>query len=339
MRDSHLFPAGDQHDADRHGRARYMERQRNPYLDEYGGLEWQVLPETAVWSDYDRDVIYGDYVIDPATGTLTNKTAYLPGIGQLDNTTGVLSYFNGDHLGTLRATTDASGNLSGFTILTAFGEAICGANGAGDCVPGVPSTSTRYQYAGSSGYETALGSPAHGGSTGQSALPWQHVGHRWYDPSTGRFLQRDPIGIGGGLNVYVYCDNNPLAQTDANGLMSPPPFFGPPAPTGPADRAMFDPVWSKVHYGFGVGAGLLDLTFWQTTCLAVKWEFWEPDHWPDLLGRFNESYRNQVGDIICAQRGWFDGQRLRQWTIRTIEYYHAKKELERAKEKLRRLFK
>ena len=49
-------------------------------------------------------------------------------------------------------------------------------------------------------------------------MPYQHVGARYYNPSSGRFLQRDPIGIRGGLNVYSYAYNSPLAWIDPSGL-------------------------------------------------------------------------------------------------------------------------
>jgi len=69
---------------------------------------------------------------------------------------------------------------------------------------------TRYGYVGASGYEeSAAGGPPD--------LEFVHVGARWYDPSTGRFLQRDPIGIEGGLNVYAYVDANPLIRVDPDG--------------------------------------------------------------------------------------------------------------------------
>jgi RHS repeat-associated protein len=45
----------------------------------------------------------------------------------------------------------------------------------------------------------------------------QLLGHRYYDPSTGRFLTRDPIKDG--RNWYVYCDNNPISRADADGLL------------------------------------------------------------------------------------------------------------------------
>jgi RHS repeat-associated protein len=43
---------------------------------------------------------------------------------------------------------------------------------------------------------------------------------RYYDGGTGRFVNRDPIGYVGGINIYGYCVNNPIRYTDPLGLNS-----------------------------------------------------------------------------------------------------------------------
>ena len=40
---------------------------------------------------------------------------------------------------------------------------------------------------------------------------------RWYDAEAGRWLSKDPIGLNGGLNLYVFCDDNPVLFIDGFG--------------------------------------------------------------------------------------------------------------------------
>jgi RHS repeat-associated protein len=82
---------------------------------------------------------------------------------------------------------------------TAFGEFLGG------------STDRRYGFAGAWQYQSHPG----------TGFPYLHVGHRYYDPATGRFLQRDPIGIGGGFNVYAYVGGRPTLRVDPSGLQDP----------------------------------------------------------------------------------------------------------------------
>lgn len=41
---------------------------------------------------------------------------------------------------------------------------------------------------------------------------------RYYDPTVGRFISEDPIGLGGGINPYAYSDGDPVNGTDPSGL-------------------------------------------------------------------------------------------------------------------------
>lgn len=69
-------------------------------------------------------------------------------------------------------------------------------------------------------------SPAdpHDGLGGQYGYYWdsetslQLLTHRYYDAQTGRFLTRDPLGYGGGVNLYAYTRSNPTNKIDPTGL-------------------------------------------------------------------------------------------------------------------------
>ncbi len=45
-----------------------------------------------------------------------------------------------------------------------------------------------------------------------------HNGFRDYEPTIGRYLQSDPIGLAGGISTYAYVDANPLLYVDEFGL-------------------------------------------------------------------------------------------------------------------------
>jgi RHS repeat-associated protein len=42
---------------------------------------------------------------------------------------------------------------------------------------------------------------------------------RYYSPELGRFITEDPMGAGGGINLFAYTNNNPLRWTDPFGLI------------------------------------------------------------------------------------------------------------------------
>ena len=45
-----------------------------------------------------------------------------------------------------------------------------------------------------------------------------YYGYRYYQPQTGRWLSRDPLGEDGGVNVYGFVGNNTIGQIDPTGL-------------------------------------------------------------------------------------------------------------------------
>lgn len=55
---------------------------------------------------------------------------------------------------------------------------------------------------------------------GQRFDPYSGLHHNYareYEPSTGRYLQSDPVGLAGGISTYSYVESNPLLYTDSTG--------------------------------------------------------------------------------------------------------------------------
>ena len=64
--------------------------------------------------------------------------------------------------------------------------------------------------------------------------------HRYYDPGTGRFLREDPIGIRGGINLFLYCANNSVKRIDPWGLFDYYGKWGGPNRTAGMDGVSWD---------------------------------------------------------------------------------------------------
>ncbi|MCP4591169.1 MAG: RHS repeat-associated core domain-containing protein [bacterium] len=179
-------------------RERYLVRELDPETLE-------PIPGGDTWSDYAGDSVYADYTVAQG-GAVTELTRHRPGHWQHDSLGSGTMFYHANHLGTTRTLTDDAGDVLGNAsrLYTAFGVPVT--------APTTPLT--RHGFAGAWGYQSP--SAASVGSPESSGL--LHVGARYYDPALGRFLQRDPVGIAGGLNVYAYVGNSPLLHTDPAGL-------------------------------------------------------------------------------------------------------------------------
>jgi RHS repeat-associated protein len=61
-----------------------------------------------------------------------------------------------------------------------------------------------------------------------------YYGYRWYVPEVQRWVNRDPIGNKGGINLYGFIRNDPMINLDPNGLTVLPIIILPP-PLTPSD--------------------------------------------------------------------------------------------------------
>jgi RHS repeat-associated protein len=68
-------------------------------------------------------------------------------------------------------------------------------------------------------------------------------GARDYDPTLGRYVETDPLGVDAGPNVYSYVDGDPTNATDPMGLQ----FFN------PLELTCVDPVQPGCWVGVGLG--------------------------------------------------------------------------------------
>jgi RHS repeat-associated protein len=83
------------------------------------------------------------------------------------------------------------------------------------------------------------------------------MGLRYYDPATGRFLTRDPIGYEGGLNVYAYVQNNPINHIDPMGLDDGDDILPSHTDTTHAFKTTYPKALPTIHAGAQAGIKIL----------------------------------------------------------------------------------
>lgn len=141
-----------------------------------------------LWGEYDE------------TGAAISETIWLEDlpVGVKRGTS--LYYLHSDQLGTPRTITRASDNAIAWRWdnTEAFGSSQPNENPSG-----LGTFAYNFRFAGQY-FDTETGT---------------HYNYfRDYDPTIGRYLESDPIGLKGGLSTYAYVQGNPIALTDRTGL-------------------------------------------------------------------------------------------------------------------------
>ena len=146
---------------------------------------------------WDENSLYGDVVLETDAGGATLANYVLGGPELLAQTrSGSTSYYLTDALGSARSLTNSAGAVTDTYDYTAFGELFASSG----------TTANAYLYTGQQ-----FDAP-----TGLYSLR-----ARYYDPSSGRFLSRDPMEVQVfnplEINRYGYAAGNPVNLTDPSG--------------------------------------------------------------------------------------------------------------------------
>lgn len=152
---------------------------------------------------YDRENIFFEY-----DKTNTRRALYI-GTGEIDNHLMMIRdnkphYYHTDHLGSTIALSDELGRLEERISYSAFGKMTEIRDGNNQVVSS-PVVANLYYFT---------------GRERDFEAGHDYYRARYYDPTTGRFLTKDPLGpeAGGDINPYRYAMNNPVNFTDPMGL-------------------------------------------------------------------------------------------------------------------------
>ncbi|WP_243374403.1 RHS repeat-associated core domain-containing protein [Geotalea sp. SG265] len=173
-------------------------------------------------------------------GTTTTTNRYIHGPGNDEplvlERNGQFYFYHADGLGSVTAITDVSRNVVQRYTYDSFGNTR-------------PTTSFQNNYQ----YTSRERDP-------ETGLFYYRA--RYYDPVEGRFIQKDPIGFEGGVNVYNYTDNDPQNWTDPEGLDPRTPGGG-INDTNPVTRCHVNPHNDPCENAIGgaaIGGSLVCLT-------------------------------------------------------------------------------
>jgi RHS repeat-associated protein len=150
-----------------------------------------------VYFVYDGWDLIGEY----APGATTPSIAYLYGAGGLVKNLSNNEYYYQDGRGSTSHVANSTGALNEYYQYDLHGAPMF-YNGGGTQIT-ASAYGVRHLF---------------NGEQWRSDLGLYDLRHRFYSPDLGRFIQADPSGHAGGDNLYRYCSNNPLKNSDPTGL-------------------------------------------------------------------------------------------------------------------------
>jgi len=163
----------------------------------YNGLGRRVIKEAAGVTTVFHYDFNGNIVGESdSSGTFTAEYLYRGKgrVAKVDVGTGAMSYYLNDRLGTPLLMTDETNTVIWEGVYKPFGEADVNPNS---------SVVNNHRFPGQY-YDEETG--------------LHYNGFRLYDPKTGRYITPDPIGLHGGVNLFLYAECNPINGIDPLGL-------------------------------------------------------------------------------------------------------------------------
>jgi hypothetical protein len=124
---------------------------------------------------------------------------------------------------------------------------------------------------------------------------------RYYDPLTGRFISKDPIGISGGINEYLYAGGNPVCWTDSSGLCT----GGDDAYAGmsPGVAWFYGNIFDPFYHHNGLGRQMLSIGYAGGS--AVNWLLWRDNAAREYMNHAMANSGQAIMHETGAGTGWY----------------------------------
>ena len=149
---------------------------------------------------------------------------------EISGTTTTAYHYHYDGNGNVTEVTDSSGNSAATYRYDAFGNTLVST--------GTYATTNKYRFS-TKPIDAEI-----------STAPLYYYGYRYYDPATGRWPSRDPIGERGGVNLYGFVANSTVNGIDLLGKLMKQYAAGSAIPKG-VENWKHDPTMRNMEIAFG----------------------------------------------------------------------------------------